>query len=73
MVKLVVLKDAGEDPVFVNPALVTHVARPALEVFGNATIHFVGGASLTVKEHPADVVASLLAAAPPRAAASART
>ncbi len=61
MMTLVIFTDAGESPVYVNPKLVTHVARPALEVFGNTTIGFVGGQSITVKEHP-DTVAAVLTA-----------
>ncbi|HUO22277.1 MAG TPA: hypothetical protein VMU59_07150 [Caulobacteraceae bacterium] len=61
MMKLVIFTDAGESPVYVNPEVVTFVARPAIEMFGNATINFVGGQTLTVKEHPEAVVQALTA------------
>ena len=58
MVKLVTFHDAGDKPVYVNPIFVTFVERPAVGVFGNATIHF-GGDQLTVKEEPEAVVSAL--------------
>ena len=58
MVKLVTFTDAGDNPIYVNPALVTFVERPAVGVFGNAVIHF-GGHQITVKEEPQAVSAKL--------------
>jgi len=58
MVKLVTFTDAGDNPVYINPGLVTFVERPAVGVFGHTAIHF-GGHQLTVKEEPQAVLARL--------------
>jgi hypothetical protein len=68
MTKLVVFTDAGDKPVYVNPALVTFVEHPAIGVFGNAVIHFVGDHQLTVKQQAEAVLAALTRESAPPAA-----
>jgi hypothetical protein len=59
MLKLVALTDAGDKPIYVNPALVTFVEHPAIGMFGATAIHFVGDHQITVKERTETVLAIL--------------
>ena len=67
MLKLVTFTDAGDKPIYVNPALVTFIEHPAIGVFGHTAIHFVGDHQITVKEQTETVLAILTGESAPSA------